>query len=145
MDTIDRLEAIEAIRQLKARYFRAIDTKDWAALAAVFAPGAEMDMTGEGSGVTRGAAAIAEYVRTCGIEPAETVHHGHNPEITITSDTAATGIWPMEDMLRWPEGTFALRTMHGYGHYHETYIRVDGVWLIQTLRLSRLRVDVEPA
>ena len=145
MDTIDRLDAIEAIRQLKARYFRCIDTKDWAGLAAVFASDAVMDMTSEGSGITTGAAEIAEFVRTCGIEPAQTVHHGHNPEITITSDTSATGLWPMEDMLRWPDGTFQLKTLHGYGHHHETYERIDGQWLIKSLRLTRLRVDVEPA
>jgi hypothetical protein len=143
VDTVERLDAIESIRQLKARYFRCIDTKEWAGLAEVFAPDAVMDMTGEGGAVTTGATAIAEYVRTCGIEPAETVHHGHNPEITITSATTATAIWPMEDMLRWPEGTFALKTLHGYGHYHETYERIDGTWLIKTLRLSRLRVDIE--
>ena len=28
----------------------------------------------------------------------------------------------MEDMLRWPDGT----ELHGYGHYHETYEKVDG-------------------
>ena len=31
--TVDRLAAIEEIKQLKARYFRFIDTKDWAASA----------------------------------------------------------------------------------------------------------------
>ena len=39
------------------------------------------------------------------------------PEIEITSPTPATGVWAMEDMLRWPNGT----EMHGYGHYYETY------------------------
>ena len=46
-----------------------------------------------------------------------TVHHGHMPEIELTSPTTATGIWAMEDMLRWPDGA----ELHGYGHYHETY------------------------
>ena len=31
MNPIDRLIAIEEIKQLKARYFRCVDTKDWAA------------------------------------------------------------------------------------------------------------------
>lgn len=39
---------IEAIRRLKARYFRCLDTKDWAQLEAVFAPDVEIDMRGEG-------------------------------------------------------------------------------------------------
>jgi hypothetical protein len=66
-----------------------------------------------------------------------TVHHGHMPEIELTSPTTATGIWSMEDMLRWPEG----HEMHGYGHYHETYEKVGGAWRIKSSRLSRLRMD----
>ena len=39
---------IEAIKQLKARYFRMMDTKDWDGLAAVFTGDVEIDVTGEG-------------------------------------------------------------------------------------------------
>ena len=46
------------------------------------------------------------------------------------------------DMLRWPEGS-PIRALHGYGHYHETYEKVDGQWLIKTITLTRLRVDTE--
>jgi hypothetical protein len=66
-----------------------------------------------------------------------TVHHGHTPEIELTSATTARGIWAMEDMLRWPDG----REMHGYGHYHETYELVEDAWRIKTSTLTRLRVD----
>jgi len=48
----------------------------------------------------------------------------------------------MEDKLRWPEGS-PVRTMHGYGHYHETYERTDDGWRIKTITLTRLRVDTE--
>ena len=47
MDDIERLVAVEEIRQLKARYFRCMDTKDWAGLTDVFAPDAVMDMSGD--------------------------------------------------------------------------------------------------
>ena len=47
MDALDRTVAIEEIHQLKARYFRCMDTKDWAGLTDVFAPDAVMDMSGE--------------------------------------------------------------------------------------------------
>jgi hypothetical protein len=33
--------------------------------------------------------------------------------------------------------------MHGYGHYHETYEKVDGRWLIASTTLTRLRTDVQ--
>jgi uncharacterized protein (TIGR02246 family) len=150
MDALERLVAIDEIKQLKARYFRSLDTKDWDGFADVFAPDAVMDMssemrdhTTEGDGITRGNREIAAFVRGA-VDPVVTVHHGHTPEITFTSPTTATGVWAMEDKLRWPEGA-PLRTMHGYGHYHETYEKVDNRWLIKTLTLSRLRVDVELA
>jgi uncharacterized protein (TIGR02246 family) len=150
MDAVARLEAVEEIRRLKAAYFRTMDTKDWDGFAAVFAPDAVMDMSGEmrdgtteGEGITRGNRAIAEFVKGA-VDPVTTVHHGHMPEIEILSPTTARGIWAMEDKLRWPEGT-PIRSMHGYGHYHETYEKVDGRWLIKTITLTRLRVDAEMA
>ena len=36
-------------------------------------------------------------------------------------------------------------TLYGYGHYHETYEKVDGRWYIKTLKLTRIRVDAELA
>jgi SnoaL-like domain len=146
MDAVDKLLAIEEIKQVKARYFRTMDTKDWDAYAEVFAPDAVMDMRSEmrdgvteGEGVTTGNRAIAEFVKGS-IDVVTTVHHGHMPEITFTSDTTANVIWAMEDKLRWPDG-YPIKTMHGYGHYHETYRCIDGAWKIQTIRLTRLRVD----
>ena len=141
MDAVERLEAIEEIKLLKARYFRCMDTKDWAGYAQVFAPDAVMDMTSEGAGVTTGNREIAAFVQGV-VGDVTTVHHGHMPEIEITSPTTATGIWAMEDKLRWPDGA-PMGSMHGYGHYHETYQKVDGGWRIKTLELRRLRVDFE--
>lgn len=148
MDDVERLSAVEEIKQLKARYFRLMDTKDWDGFAAVFSPDAIMDMSGEmrdqqteGTGITTGAAEIAAFVRGA-VGEVVTVHHGHMPEIEIVSDSAARGVWAMEDMLRWPEGA-PIRGLHGYGHYHETYEKVAGRWLIKTITLTRLRVDVE--
>lgn len=40
MDRVEHLTAIEAIRMLKARYFRAIDTKDESLLHSLFAENA---------------------------------------------------------------------------------------------------------
>ena len=74
-----------------------------------------------------------------GVEPLVTVHHGHMPEIELTSPTTARGIWAMEDILHTPEDS--VNVVHGFGHYHETYERIDGEWRINTLRLTRLRVD----
>jgi hypothetical protein len=147
MEPVERLMATEEIKQLKARYFRCMDTKDWAGFEQVFAADAVMDMSSEmrdqttRGGITRGAAQIAAMVRAV-VGPVVTVHHGHMSEIDITSPTTASGVWAMEDKLRWPEGS-PVRTMHGYGHYHETYERTDDGWRIKTITLTRLRVDTE--
>jgi SnoaL-like protein len=148
VNAVERLEAIEEIKQLKARYFRCMDTKDWDGFTSVFALDARMDVSGElgggaagGAGVTTGNREIAAFVRAS-IDDVVTVHHGYTPEIDVTSPTSATGTWGMEDHLWWPEGSPVSR-MHGYGHYHETYEKVEGRWLITSTTLTRLRTDVQ--
>ena len=142
MDEIERMTAIEDIRRLKARYFRCLDTKEWDGFRDVFAADAEMDMRPEAGerGLVHGNQAIADFVRGV-VGDVETVHHGHMPEIDLTSATTATGVWAMEDLLRWPAGG-PFGSMHGWGHYHETYTKEGGSWRIQTLALTRLRRDI---
>ena len=130
------MDDIEMIKQLKARYFRTMDTKDWAAMRHLFTDDVVIDTTESGGGVVTGAHEFVEFLRGA-IGDVVTVHHGHMPEIEVTSETAATGVWSMEDMLRWPDGL----ELHGYGHYHETYQKDGGTWRIQSSRLTRLRMD----
>jgi uncharacterized protein (TIGR02246 family) len=130
------VDDIEAIKQLKARYFRALDTKDWAAMRQVYADEVVVDTTASGGSVITGADEFMAFLSET-LADVVTVHHGHMPEIELTSPTTATGIWAMEDLLRWPHGD-----MRGYGHYHETYEKTGGTWRITTSRLTRLRVDM---
>ena len=148
MATHDELDAIEQIKKLKARYFRCMDTKDWDGFQNVFAADATMDTTQEAPNievVTGRRREIRQFVEgrwgRC-----VTVHHGHMPEIEITSPTTARGIWAMQDFLQMPEGSpLGMKSMVGWGHYTETYELVDGEWKIKTLVLTRLRRDVEMA
>jgi uncharacterized protein (TIGR02246 family) len=133
------MDDIEAIKQLKARYCRLMDTKDWAGYRQVFTDDVTMDTVDSGGNVITGADAFLEFlVPTIG--DVVTVHQCHTPEIDITSPTTATGIWAMEDMLRWPDGT----DMHAYGHYTETYEKAGGEWRIKSSKLTRLRTDFFP-
>ncbi len=132
------MDDIEAIKQLKARYFRLMDTKEWDAMSReVFADDVVVDTSASGGGVIAGAVPFVAFLREA-IGEVTTVHHGHMPEIDLVSATSATGVWAMEDMLRWPNGM----EMHGYGHYHETYEKVDGAWRIKSTTLTRLRTDL---
>ena len=130
------IDDTEAVKRLKARYFRTLDTKDWDALRELFTDDVVMDSTASGGSVLTGADTVIDFLREA-IGDVVTVHHGHMPEIELTSPVRATGVWAMEDMLRWPNGA----QLHGYGHYHETYVKADGVWRIETLTLTRLRMD----
>jgi len=132
------MDDIEAIKQLKARYFRTMDTKDWAGMRQVFCDDVQMDTSSSGGGTINGADDFMAFLSGA-IGDVLTVHHGHTPEIELTSATTANGVWAMEDMLRWPDG----RELHGFGHYHETYRKVDGRWRIQSSRLTRLRMDMK--
>jgi uncharacterized protein (TIGR02246 family) len=131
------MDHVESIRQLKARYFRTMDTKDWDGMRRVFADDVVMDTTASGGGVIEGADDVMAFLRET-LGDVVTVHHGHMPEIELTSDTTATGVWALHDILIWPDGT----RMDGYGHYHEEYVLGDDGWRIARSTLTRLHMDV---
>jgi hypothetical protein len=137
---IDRLVAIEEIHQLKARYFRFMDTKRWDDWGQVFATDCVMEVP-EADMVNNGRAEIVTNVSTA-LTGATTTHHGHMPEIEITGEGTAKGTWAMFDYVQWKDDeghtTFGLQ---GYGHYLEEYVVEDGAWRIARTRLERLRVD----
>ena len=132
------LEEIEQIKKLKARYFRLMDTKRWEEWGEVFTEDAtvhvittaDLEVLWEGRQqiVANNSSVLSDVI---------TVHHGHMPEIELTSAATATGIWAMFDYLVFPNGTF----MNGYGHYHEEYVKEDGQWRIKSLLLTRLREE----
>jgi uncharacterized protein (TIGR02246 family) len=136
----DPAAEIEAIRALKGRYFRTLDTKDWTAFRTVFTDDVVIDTTGSGGPRIEGADEFLTFLRG-GLAEAVTVHHGHTPEIALTSPTTATGIWAMADLVRWPDGS----RLTGYGHYHETYRKDESGWRIASSALTRLHMDITPA
>jgi hypothetical protein len=148
MDDIARLIAIEEIRQLKARYFRLMDTRDFDAMAYVFCKDAVFDCTegsrvmpvggawkGEFGPIVKGRDAIIGWIRQAFLNRTS-VHHGHCHEITIESETAARGIIAMEDYIRGLDRETKL--LHAAGHYHERYRFEDGAWRIAETKLTRL-------
>jgi len=152
VNSLDRLMAFEEIRQLKARYFRYVDTKDWAGLTGVFAPDAIFRHRYGGSvrdprtgawdpplpeeSITAGRDAIVARIRAI-VEHIHTVHHGFMPEIDLISPDRARGVWAMRDELRDRDGGLILS---GAGHYHETYIRLPTGWAIESAELRRLSI-----
>jgi SnoaL-like domain len=136
---VQQLLDIEAIKQLKARYFRLMDLKQWDDWAMVFATDCLMEVP-EAELVNNGREEIVTSVSEA-LLGARTCHHGHMPEIEITGDGTARGIWAMFDYVEWDEQDGARVGLQGYGHYREEYKREDGEWRIARLRLERLRID----
>jgi uncharacterized protein (TIGR02246 family) len=131
------MDHLEAIRQLKARYFRTLDTKDWAAMRQVLTDDVVMDTTDSGGGVVTGADEFLQFLEQT-LANSVTVHQGHMPEIQLTSAMTATGIWALDDLIIWPDGS----RLQGYGHYHETYEKIDGEWRIKSSTLTRLHMEI---
>jgi hypothetical protein len=138
-DEATELMAIEAIKRLKARYCRYLDTKDWAAWRAIFTHDFVSDTTDAGGKLIIGADEFVAFTRKSIGRPSQaTAHQVHAPEIELTSATAARGVWALQDVVRFGPGV----TLVGYGHYHETYENVAGQWLIKSSKLTRLREDI---
>ena len=131
------LVEIESIKQLKARYCRYLDTKDWAAWRGLFTDDFLSDTAQAGGKVIEGADEFVAFTRKS-LRNQVTVHQVHAPEIELTSATTASGVWALEDVVRFGPGV----NLRGYGHYHETYEKVDGQWRIKSSKLTRLREEV---
>ena len=151
MDALARLVAIEEIKQLKARYFRLMDTRDFEGMAQVFCRDAKFDCSegfqitpvggspiGDVGPITHGRDAIMAWIRDA-FKNQTSVHHGHCHEITIDSETEAHGIIAMEDYIRGPDRK--TQYLHATGHYHERYRFEDGAWRIAESKLTRLFND----
>ncbi len=145
MEPVERLAAIEEIRQLKARYFYGYDHKDWAFWRdEVWAPEGRLEVPEMGKTIGPRDAMIAWVIAQSADQVS--VHHGHMPIIEITSPTTATGIWAMEDRLyRSKEHPLNGDTSFviGFGHYHESYVKLAVGWRILSTRLTRLHTVYE--
>ncbi|MCH7790130.1 MAG: nuclear transport factor 2 family protein [Acidobacteria bacterium] len=132
---------IEAIRQLKARYFRTMDQQDWDGYREVFTSDVIIDTTDDTGPGTQiiGREAYLDMLAVV-LEGAITVHHGHMSEIEVDGD-AAHGVWSMEDHI-WFSEESGIATLWGTGWYEETYRRVDDEWKISHLVLRRQRVEM---
>lgn len=139
MDDTAALLEVEAIKRLKARYCRHLDTKDWSAWRGLFTDDFLSDTSEAGGKVVHGGDEFVAFTRRNIGKPSQpTVHQVHAPEIELTSATTARGVWALNDIVRLGFGL----NVNGYGHYHETYEKIDGQWRIKSSKLTRLRTDI---
>jgi hypothetical protein len=128
---IARLEAIEAIRQLKARYLDACDRKQPARVRSCFVDG-DMVIDYDRVGVLNSADELTALFERFGCEPhVVEMHHAQNPQIVVEDDDHASGRWGLYYHLI---DTRADSVTQLGGYYEDEYRRVDGEWKISATR-----------
>ena len=144
MDDIERLAAIQEIKQVKAKYFWGLDHKDWDLWRReVWAPDGRLEVP-EVDEVHEPLEKVIEAVSSQ-VGDQVSVHHGHQPIIEFTSDTEAKVIWAMEDrlyrskeypLLRWQHAPPRLRPL-------PRNLREDWTWAGGSSRAGSTRLRVE--
>lgn len=140
--TLQQLSDIEEIKILKHRYFRGIDTADMALLSGLFTEDVACTYNGGTYKVSfKGRDAMLEFLANSFHSRAAAMHHGHMPEITMTGDTTASGIWYLEDVF-----IDLAKDTHTFGTaiYTDTYRCVGGTWKIETTYYDRVVEVVTP-
>src|SRR5262245_26276741 len=99
----DRLADRAALQELKASYFRYLDTKQWARWRELFTD--DMVFVADTEAVPSDIAPMTtsgdDFVEMVSetLANAVTVHQGHMPELTFTGEREASGIWAMFDWV----------------------------------------------
>ena len=93
------LEAIELIKQLKARYFRFLDTRNLEGLQTVFTSDATASFIGgDYDFQLNGWDQLEAFYKKSFTGQNFGMHNGHHPEICVDGETA-TGIWYLQDIF----------------------------------------------
>ena len=113
---------IRAICELKYRYLRTLDSKDWDGFEACFVPEATGDYNGL---VFDDRAALVSYMRENLGEGLITLHQAHHPEIEVVGIHATAG-WYLHDKVFVPEHDVAIE---GAAFYEDRMVRTPDGWL----------------
>jgi hypothetical protein len=143
---------LEAIKRVKYRYLRALDTKHWDDFADTLTEdirgdygssvGKELHFTNRGD--------LVDYMRSACGPNVVTEHRVTHPSIDVSGD-AASGSWYLQDRVIVPEYNFMLI---GAAFYRDEYRRTDRGWKISatgydrtyeaTMSLEGLNFKVKP-
>lgn len=131
---LDTLEALEAIRTLKARYCRALDLRQLDDLRETLLPEGAI-VAYEGFPVFEDREAFIAVFEQMGCAPGVyDIHHALNSDIALTGPDEATGKWS----LHFKSVILAQRTVITMGvEYEDRYVRRNGRWWIAETRTTR--------
>lgn len=123
-----------AIAELKYRYVRYLDTKQWDALRDLLTEDATASYGG-GAYVCDGREEMIDFLVTnMGSETMHSSHRVGQPEIEVSGDSA-TGRWALSDTVL--DVTLGV-LISGAAYYEDTYVRRGDRWLIASTGYRRL-------
>jgi len=124
---MDIATELEAIRRLKYAYFRTLDLKQFDQLGLLLTEDATAAYEDAETSLAGRAAIVAWLTDALGGPEIVTEHHGHHPEIDVTSDTTATGTWYLQDRVIVPSADLEIG---GTALYSDRYTKTDAGWRI---------------
>ncbi len=131
-ERIQRLEDIESIRYLQAKYQRLLDCRDFNGLAECFADDV-VSAYGNGEMSYSGKDNVIKFLMATMSLDMPSGHFIHGGEIDVDGDTAKAK-WYLQDFLIYQKKNI---NIHGAAVYDNDYVKENGVWLIKKIGYKR--------
>lgn len=131
---IQRLEDIEAIRYLQAKYQRCLDCRDFDGIKECFTDGV-VSSYGNGEMAYTGSENVIAFLKGVMSIEMPSAHMIHGGEIDILSETTASAKWYLQDFLINKEHGV---NIHGAAIYENTYEKIGDAWKIKTIGYKRM-------
>lgn len=133
-ERLQKLEDDRAVRDLKARYLRACDTKDPETVRDCLAAGGAVIAYDGFPAFDNRDDFVAIYAQMGCAPGIFDIHHGANGIVSFESQTRATGKWS----LYFHNINLEARTLTQMGvEYDDVYVKADGRWWIAETRTRR--------
>lgn len=133
-ERIQRLEDIESIRYLQAKYQRCLDTRDFNGIAECFADDV-VSAYDNGNTAYTGKQNVIGYLMNVMSLSMPSAHMIHGGEVDIVDSQNAVAKWYLQDFLLVKGYNI---NICGAAIYENTYAKIDGVWKIKTIGYKRL-------
>ncbi len=144
---MEDLVEINNLREVMATYARFADEKNFSALAELFVPDGTFlskQVNGETLVSMKGRKEIEEII-AASVGPATAIHHLFSYETKLLSPTEAHSVVAMEDRVYYPKDDSQPKRdfyfMHGFGHYHLDFMKIEDRWFIKSLLQTRIRLE----
>lgn len=140
---LKQMQDYKEIVELKARFVRTVDAKDWQGFRDVFHAQGHFDFGGNYA--VEGGEAFVHAVAGQ-LQGATSVHRAFLPEIDFKSPTEAQGTWAVNDYIEWNSDptTGERRGFQGFGYEYEVYRKFERAWKIAGWRVHYVRMDPLP-